>query len=355
MQFMNWSNELTKRFKIAYPIIQAPMLGVTTPEMVAAVSNQGGLGSLPVGGLSPMDTLALIQKTKSLTTRPFAVNLFVNDVPPQSGSEIASMRRFLNELAAANGLAIELQDQQFQFYSYKEQVPLLLQEGVGIISFTFGMPDDASIRAFRNNGSVLIGTATCLREARLLQEQQVDYIAAQGIEAGGHRGTFVVDEPLPQIGMISLVSQIARYVPVPVIAAGGIHDGHTIKAVFSLGAAAAQIGSAFIASNESKAIDAYKDAVQKMTDTDAVLTRAFSGRWARGVRNKFMNAVDQADISIPPYPYQNSLTTPLRALAQKRNNKDFTNLWAGQSAGTCERLPAGEIFMKLVREAEGIG
>jgi nitronate monooxygenase len=177
-------------------------------------------------------------------------------------------------------------------------------------------------------------------------------ICAQGIEAGGHRGTFITDEPLPQVGLISLLSQIRDKIDKPVIAAGGIADGKAINAMLALGAAAVQIGTAFIASPESKAIEGYKEQLLTSTDTSSELTRTFSGRWARGIRNEFMKAVDISGLTIPTYPIQNSLTTKLRAAAQKLNNKDFTNLWAGQSSYKAEAKSTREIFLRLVREME---
>jgi nitronate monooxygenase len=348
---MDQASSFAIRLGIMYPVIQAPMLGVTTPEMVAAIANAGGLGSLPVGGLSPEKTLELIRKTKALTTKPFAVNLFINDVPEYDMEQAVAMQQFLEQMAKENGINYEHQPlSSLHFYSYKEQVQLLLDEHIPIISFTFGIPDDETILAFKSNRVVLMGTATCVKEAKLLEQKQVDYIVAQGIEAGGHRGTFLNDEPLPQVGTIALVSQIIAHVNTPVIAAGGLNDGSTIIAVLTLGAVAAQVGTAFIASDESSAIPAYKEAIQQASDTDSVLTRAFSGRWARGLRNKMMAEIENSNIAIPPYPIHNSLTGKLRAAAQQQNNKDFTNLWAGQSSSNAEQRPAADIFNKMIRE-----
>ena len=350
---MNWTNELTRALKIQYPVIQAPMLGVTSPEMVAAISNQGGLGSLPVGGLSPEKTREIIRKTKALTSKPFAVNLFVNDIPIIDNKQAIVMQQFLERLGKANGIHYETQHvATLRFYSYKEQVNVILNEAIPVVSFTFGIPNDASIKAFHDKNVVLMGTATNAKEAWLLYAKNIDYIVAQGIEAGGHLGSFLKNEALPEIKTMSLLDEIKAGVRTPVIAAGAINDGATIKEAFAHGAIGVQPGTAFIASNESNAIPSYKAALNLSTGEDIVLTQAFSGRWARGIRNAMMTAVEQSNLSIPPYPIQNTLTTLLRAAAQQQDNKDFTNLWAGMACAKAEMLPAAEIFLRMVREAE---
>lgn len=346
-------NTFTTQLHIQYPIIQAPMLGVSTPEMAAAVSNEGGLGSLPIGGLSPEVSADLINKTKSLTSQPFSINFFAHDISEVNVAEAEKMQDFLEKMCREQGIPYEREDvAKLHFYSYKDQLEVMLEADVQSISFTFGLPDDKSIKVFKDKKKLLIGSATCLKEAQILDAKGIDMICAQGIEAGGHRGTFITDEPLPQVGLISLLSQIRDRINKPVIAAGGIADGKAINAMLTLGAVAVQIGTAFIASPESKAIAGYKEELLKSTDTSSELTRTFSGRWARGIRNEFMSAVDSSGLSIPPYPVQNSLTGKLRAAAQKLNNKDFTNLWAGQSSYKAETKSTREIFLRLVREME---
>jgi nitronate monooxygenase len=350
---MPLSNQFSQTLNIQYPIIQAPMLGVSTPEMAAAVSNEGGLGSLPIGGLSPDASAELINKTKTLTAKPFSINFFAHDIPEVDIAEAEKMQDLLDKLCREHEIPYEKEDvSKLRFYSYKDQVDVLLEAEVQSISFTFGVPDDATIKAFKQKKKLLVGSATSLREAQILDAKGIDMICAQGIEAGGHRGTFITDEPLPQVGLISLVSQIRDKINKPVLAAGGIADGKAIKAMLVLGADAVQIGTAFIASPESKAIAGYKEELLKSTDTSSELTRTFSGRWARGIRNKFMKAVDASGLTIPPYPIQNSLTTKLRAVAQKMDNKDFTNLWAGQSSYKAEAQSTRAIFIRLLKEMQ---
>lgn len=350
---MNWTNALTHLLKIKYPLVQAPMLGVTTPEMVAAVSNEGGLGSLPVGLLSAEKTRELIQKTKKLTSKPFAVNLFAHDVPPIDVPQTEALQQKLTDLAEGFGLNYQPVDiKQIQHYSYREQLEVLTDEKIPVVSFTFGVIDEYSVKWLHENGAIIIGTATSVREAVHLENRGIDIITAQGIEAGGHRGTFLDDEPLPQTGLFSLLPQVADHVKVPVLAAGGIMEGRAFKAALILGAQGVQVGTAFVGSDESLAVQSYKNALQASSDTDTVLTRAFSGRWARGIRNAFHDQVQNLNLTYPPYPILATLTGPIRTAAQKTDNKELTTLWAGQSAAMATLKPSAEIFRALIAEAE---
>jgi nitronate monooxygenase len=353
---MNWNNIFTQRLNLAYPIVQALMLGVSTPEMAAAVSNEGGLGSLAVGGLSPDVTRQLIRRTKSLTKNPFAVNLFVHEVPEYDDEDLEPMRRLLLQFAKKRGLALDLADLNgFTFYTYHDQIDILIEEGISIVSFTFGCPDVTVIQLLQEKGCVLIGTATCVEEALFLEQRNVDMVAVQGIEAGGHRGSFIETIPLPQVGLFSLLTQVKSVVQMPCIAAGGINSASTIKAAFDLGADAVQIGTAFIGTVESEAIPSYKSKLKFTKDVESSLTRAFSGRWARGIANDMMKEIEESGIPIPPYPIQNSLTSKLRKLAQQADDCEYTNLWAGQSVRQVDATQTREVFRCLVREYEELG
>ncbi len=350
---MTWRHTITHKLGIAYPIVQAPMLSVSTPQMAAAVSNAGGLGSLPVGGLSADATRQLIRETKALTGQPFAVNLFAHDLPAYTENDIAPMRELIVQLAQKRGYTLDTAGlSNFTLHSYQDQVAVLVEENIPIVSFTFGCLDDTSIQLLKACGCMLIGTATCVEEALYLQKHNVDIAVVQGIEAGGHRGSFLTHIPLPQVGLFSLLPQVAGTVSIPCIAAGGIHNAASMQAAFELGAAAVQIGTAFIGTAESNAPAAYRQRLEQAKDTDTALTRAFSGRWARGIRNELMNSIEQSHIPIPPFPLQSLLLMQLRILAQQQNDTEYMSLWSGQCAGKPRAGTATGLIQKLVSEYE---
>lgn len=335
---------------IDYPIVQAPMLGVTTPAMVAAVSNAGALGSLPLGGLSNDKARELIRQTKALTDRPFAVNLFAHAPAKEVNRvDIALMQEFLQDLCLEFNIPFEAQNpDNFQFHYYQELIDVLLEENVPIVSSTFGVLNEGITAAFKQKGVVLVGTATSVAEAKVLEQAGANIITVQGIEAGGHRGSFLLEDTIPQVGLISLLPQVADAVDLPLLAAGGIYDSRTVKSAFALGAAGIQVGSMFIVADESAASNAYKEAVLNAHDTSTVLTQAFSGRWARGIENEFMRRMDAKGIKIPYYTVQNQLMGSIRAYAQKNNLPDFVAMWAGQSAGKSGRAASRDITTKLI-------
>jgi nitronate monooxygenase len=355
-EVMNWNNTLKEQLNIQYPVIQAPMLGITTPAMVAQVSNAGGLGSLPVGGLSADATLQLITATKALTHRPFAVNLFVHELPTEDHtSTIAPMQSLLGQLAASHGISQDgLTKEETTYYTYHQQIAVLLAQQIRIVSFTFGIPDDASIAQLKSAGVYLIGTATCVEEAVLLESKGIDAIVAQGIEAGGHRGSFLPQSPLPQIGSMALIPLIADRVAVPVIAAGAIADGRSILAAKVLGAKGFQPGSIFLRSPESKASPAQKDATRNSKDISTQVTNTFTGRWARGITNSFMQTVTASGLAIPPYPVQNSLTATLRKRAAETGQTGLLSMWAGQRAAIATDQATRVIFEQLIADTEAL-
>ncbi|WP_160711144.1 NAD(P)H-dependent flavin oxidoreductase [Chitinophaga solisilvae] len=350
---MQWPDSLTRLFDITYPVIQAPMLGITTPAMVAEISNNGGLGSLPVGGQPPEKTAALIREVKALTSKPFAVNLFTYEMPPRPhAATFDRMQEFLQFLYGANRLAAPPVDMDsIRIYSYKEQVPVLLAEGIKAVSYTFGMPDAESMAQLKSAGCILTGTATSVAEAAAVAAAGADAVVMQGIEAGGHRGSFLAGE-LPLVGMQALVRQAVNRTGIPVIAAGGIGDGKGIAAALMLGAAGVQLGSVFLRSPESAAGKAHKEHIAAATDTATRLTRVFTGRWARGIPNLFMEEIEASGLMLNQYPIQDVLTQPMRQVARELDNTDFTVMWAGQSAHMAPALPAAVIFRELVTATE---
>lgn len=344
---------LTDGIGIEHPIIQAPMAGGgDTPELVAAVCEAGGLGSIGGAYLTPCQILGSAQKVRTLTERPFGVNLFA---PMQAAERTDTMAAislvtpFYEELGLPKPDAPKASE-----FIFEEQLTAALETGARVFSFTFGIPPQAVIEAAKSRGMLVMGTATNASEAIELERRGVDAVVAQSAEAGGHRGTFSGDFENGMVGAIALIPLVADSVSVPVIASGGIMDGRGIAAALVLGASAVQLGTAFLTAEEAGIPDTYKEAILRASETDTRITRAFSGRPARGIRNRFMKAFegDRTDDGILPFPLQNTLTRPVRAAAAKQGRSEFLSLWAGQGLGLARRLPASEIMAALVRELD---
>ncbi len=337
-------------FGARYPIFQAPMAGgVTTPEMAAAVSNAGGLGSLASAYSTPQEIAAEIARLRSLTARPFAVNLFAYEIPPLDRDPNPMLARLAGYHAELGLPAPALPERPGERFA--EQAAAVLAARVPVFTFSFGIPEPELLAAFRAAGTALAGTATTVREAELLAAAGVDAVIVQGAEAGAHRGTF--DRPFEEsmVPMLALTREAARAISLPVVAAGGIMDGAGIRAALAAGAAAVQMGTAFIPCPESAASAAYKRAVLAASADTTAVTRAFSGRPARGLRNRFMEEIDPHLEEILPYPWQNATTRPLRAAAGRAGRAEFLSLWAGQNARLARQMPAGELVATLVAEA----
>jgi len=349
---MRWPRAIADRIGIEYPIFQAPMAGgPSTPELVAAVSNAGGLGAFGLGYLAPGAIRDQFRAARALTSKPFCANLFVPEPPrpPPAPDEIARAQAALAPFRAEVGLASA--PAPVPAPPFEEQLRVILEERVPVFSVTFGALAAEDVRALARSGAFVMGTATSAREARALEATGVHAIVAQGGEAGGHRGTFLGPPERGLAGTIALLPQIVDAVRIPVVAAGGIMDGRGIAAAFALGAAAAALGTAFLACPESGASRPYKQAILERRDEDeTTLTRAFSGKPARGLRNRFMEAMEGAPVL--PYPLQNSLTSDLRREAAKAGKAELLSLWAGQGVPLARARPASELFRDLVRETE---
>ena len=289
-------------------------------------------------------------RIRELTDKPFGINLFVD--PRLSAIDPAALqsahdhlRPYYDEIGAALPVQPPHPPQH-----YAQQIEALLEIRPAVFSFTFGVPERDVLRKMKDAGIVTIGTATTVSEARALQEAGVDAVCAQGAEAGGHRGTFLGDPHEALIGTIALVPQVVDAVVIPVIAAGGISDGRAVAAALALGAIAAQCGTAFLRTTEAGTSTAYRLALETAAAEDTILTAAFSGRLARGLRNRF--AVEMGDDSKrAPYPYQNALTRDLRVRAANAGKAEFLSLWAGQAFRLATVGSAEEIVTKLVADA----
>jgi nitronate monooxygenase len=330
------------------PIVQGPMAGgITTPALVAAVSEAGGLGSLGAAMLSPSRIESEVAAVRALTRRPFAVNLFVLDEPdahPRDGVDAA-----IERLAAWRGrLGLGVQTPPAAFCeSFRAQLDTVTRLAPPVVSFTFGVLSADGVRALHRAGCRVIGTATNLAEARAWEAAGADAICAQGAEAGGHRGTFIGGFEEGAIGTVALVPRLADAVGVPVIAAGGIMDGRGIAAAFALGAQGVQLGTAFLACEESGAHPGWKSRLGRADERGTRLTRVFSGRPARGLVNDFMDTHRADEAAVPAYPVQNALTAELRAAAGRVGDTDSMSLWAGQGAAMARPLPAAVLVRLL--------
>ncbi|MDN4523780.1 NAD(P)H-dependent flavin oxidoreductase [Fictibacillus fluitans] len=342
---------------IRYPIVQAGMAGgPATPELAAAVSNAGGLGTLGAGYMAPKDVKAAIRSIKEMTAKPFAVNLFLPEEFAFDKKQIENMEAMLKGYKERLGMERPAPFTGWTSH-FQEQLDVVIQEKVPVISFTFNAPTAEMIGRLKKEGVITIATATTVEEAVLLEAAGIDAIAAQGSEAGGHRGTFIGSEDQALIGSIALIPLIADAVSVPVIAAGGIMDARGMAAALALGASAVQLGTAFLAAEESGAHPVHKKAVLESKETDLRLTKAFSGKMARGISNRFMEEMKAID-DLPPYPIQNALTSGLRKAAGSRGDREYMSLWAGQGAPLAKRRPARQLVESLIddykRIAEGL-
>ncbi|MBV6878528.1 nitronate monooxygenase family protein [Epilithonimonas ginsengisoli] len=351
---MNWQNNISQVLDIKYPIIQAPMFGVSTPEMVAAASNANCLGSLALGDMSGNDCSKLIRQTKQLTAKNFSVNIFVHQIPEVTDElriNYDKTKSFLQELSKKNHLEVEFPNlEDIKLNSYHEQIKAIITEDCKIVSFTFGNLDSESIEKLKNNGTILIGTCTSVNEAVILENSGIDIICVQGIEAGGHRGSFE-NYNIPQIGGLSLLSQVYDAVKIPIVYAGGIYNHRTLLATKTLGAQGFQVGTMLMGSQESALQDFEKQRLNDSKEEDIILTKSFSGRYARGIKNTFIESVENTEF-ILPYPYQNKLTNALRKAAKADKNSEFVSIWTGQSVNQLSRKSTAEILEHLIDKVD---
>jgi len=351
---MSATSDFLQTIKVQHPIIQAPLAGGgDTPELVATVSNAGGLGFIGAAYLSAEQIAFAAREVRSKTSRPFGINLFAPMTPTSpSASPDAAMRRVAHYFSELGLPAPSLPGGPL--IAFSDQLAAALETGASVFSFTFGLIPKEAMQALKQKKLFVLGTATTVNEAIELEKSGVDAVVAQGSEAGGHRGTFQGDFSASMIGTISLVPQIVDAVRVPVIASGGIMDGRGIAAALALGGSAVQLGTAFLTCKESGVPDAYREAILHAMEDQTRITRAFSGRPARGIVNRFMTEVESGggDEAILPFPLQNMLTRPLRTAAAKNGRAEFLSLWAGQGVRMARRQSATELVARLVRETE---
>jgi nitronate monooxygenase len=341
----------SRLFGITLPIVQAPMAGVSTPQLAAAVSNAGGLGSIAIGAASVSAARRMIQETRQRTSHPFNVNVFCH---PLAKRDAAVETAWLDHLAPLfkefdSVPPTELQEIYTSFNHDEDMFRMLLDTRPPVVSFHFGLPPPHHLEDLRSAGIRTMATATNLDEGKIIEQAGIDIIVAQGIEAGGHRGNFLDTDP----GLTTsvLVSILTRHLHIPVIAAGGIMDGRAITAALDLGAAGVQMGTAFILCPESAADEAYRVAMQGSRAYDTRVTSAISGRPARGLVNRLtVVGMTPGCPSPPSYPVAYDAAKSLHAAASVKGNNEFATQWAGQGAPLARARPAADLVKELVAE-----
>src|SRR4029077_7930735 len=358
MMLASWSrNRLTAKLGIDYPIIQGPFGGFSSQRLTAEVSNFGGLGSFGANALAPEAIKDVIAEIRSLTSKPFAMNLWVS--MEDEGARTSDESAFNRSLAPLATHLAELGAGRpaYKPYSpirFEGQVRVLLDAKVPVFSFIFGIPPREILEECRAKGIVTIGAATTPDEAAALQEVGVDAIAASGFEAGGHRTSFLRAAEDSLTGTLSLVPQVVDIVDVPVIAAGGIGDARGVIAALALGAEAVQMGTVFLTCEGSGASRLHRKTLLERKAGHTALTKGFTGRLARGIHNRLMDELNRTGTEILPYPLQRGLVRNLSIAAEAAGRSDLLPMWAGQSANLSICTDVSAFLSSLVEEVSEI-
>lgn len=335
-------------FGTTLPIIQAPMAGVQGADLAAAVSNAGGLGSLPCAMLSVEGLQKELQILQSETHQPFNVNFFCHRQPNYDAIRETRWQETL--LPYFNEMGLDLKaivSGPGRFPFNHESADVLEKVRPAVVSFHFGLPSSDLVARVKSWGSKVISSATTVEEASWLQDEGVDAIIAQGLEAGGHRGMFLSEDIRTQVGTFALLPQVVASVSIPVIAAGGIADAAGVAAAMALGAVGVQVGTAFLLCHETTTSSVHKAALSSPSARETALTNLFSGRPARGIVNRIMQEQGPISATVPAFPFAPAALAPLRTHAEASGSGDFSPLWAGQNASTCKSVPASEIVREL--------
>jgi nitronate monooxygenase len=350
----HWSKtRVSSRLGIEYPIIQGPLGGLSAQRLTATVSNFGGLGSFGAHGLSPAAIKDVIAEIRTLTSKPFAINLWVSMEDEgarttDSGAYARSLEPLIRHIQALGGALPTYKP--YVPIKFEDQARVLLDAKVPVFSFIVGVPPKEILDECHTQGILTIGTATTPDEAIVLEQAGVDVVVASGFEAGGHRGSFLLRSEESLTGTFSLVPQVADAISVPVVAAGGIADARGIVAAFALGAEGVQIGTAFLACEESGTSALHRNAILSGNARRTGLTRGFTGRLARGIHNQLLEELNRPGVEILPYPLQRFLVRNLTVLAEKTEKPELLQLWAGQSANLSRHTSATALLQALVSE-----
>lgn len=333
------------------PILQAPMVGASSPEMTLAVSQAGGLGSLGAGALAPEAIGPAVEALRSQTDAPFGVNLLMAPSAAPGAEVIDAALQRLAPWYAELGEPLPAHPNSYA-PDFEAQLEALVAARPPMASFTFGVLSRPQVERLQAVGTYVVGTATNVAEARAWAAAGADGICAQGFEAGGHRGHFLAELDASLVGTMALTALILDAVDLPVIAAGGIMGGRGVAAALALGASAAQMGTAFLLAEHTAVSEPWRRAIAEAGDEPTRLTRAFTGRYARGIENRFMRQMRDREGELPAYPVQNRLTQPLRAAAAKAGDPEMISLWAGQAVRLARRGDAGEMVRAWWAEAK---
>lgn len=345
------STGVSNKLGLQYPLVQGPFGGFSSQRLTAAVSNFGGLGSFGAHGLAPAAIQEVISEIRSLTSRPFAINLWVSmEDKGASTSGAEDLQEALKPIAGyLQDLGAPLPSfEPYQPLRFEDQVRVLLDSRVPVFSFIAGIPPKEILDECRRVGVVTIGGATTPDEARALEQAGVDLIVASGFEAGGHRASFLRSSEDSLTGSFSLIPQVVDAVSIPVVAAGGIADARGIIAAFALGAQGVQIGTALLVCEGSGASDLHRSAILKGRAAHTALTRGFTGRLARAIHSPLLEELNQPGVPLLPYPLQRTLMRSLSVPAQKAGREDLLGLWAGQSANLAHDSDAPTLLQRLV-------
>lgn len=335
---------LYKKLSMDYPIIQAPMAGVTTPEMVISSLEVGILGSIGAGYMSADATRDFIRHVKKFSNKPFLINLFAHEVPPIVQHEITIAKQAL--IDARIDEHIKRDEVKLSKAQYDEQLAVVLEEGVAACSFTFGLPTIPQIRRLKEKGIFVLVTATSIEEVEIANQLDIDGICLQGKEAGGHRGSFV--EPFQYVSLQDLFLQATHITDKPLIVAGGISTKEQMDYYLKAGAEAVMLGTVLLVSDESGAPSAHKERILRAEVDETVVTTTFSGKPARGIYNSFIEKMEMMPVA--PFPYQNDLTKGIRARAATEHNAENMSLWAGMNLHHAKAGSVKEIIARFVDE-----
>jgi nitronate monooxygenase len=340
---------------IEIPIIQAPMAGANLSDMVIAVSEAGGLGSLPCALLSHDKAREELSRIRQKTSKPINLNFFCHRAPVFDAEREAAWKQRLRNYYLEFGLDPEMPTPPSTRAPFDEAFLSLVEEfRPEVVSFHFGLPQQSLLKRVKDTGAKVLSSATTVDEARWLEGEGCDAIIAQGFEAGGHRGIFLTDDLSTQVGTMALVPQVADAVKVPVIAAGGIADARGIVAAFALGASAVQIGTAYLFTPEATISPVHRQALKGDDVEKTALTNVFTGRPARGIVNRVMREVGPISQLAPAFPLAGGALAPLRQTSEPLGSGDFMPLWSGQAARLSRELPAGELTKRLAQEVLAI-